>query len=216
MLELIQAIPAWKYTHANAVTLFRIALSAFTFLVCYPFINPYAAFFLFAFAACTDGVDGWIARSLKCESAFGKFLDPLADKILAHLTLWTIALHHSFALWCVIPLTVFSVYDPSTTLLRLKDKAMPTSRKAKWKTAVLFVALGSMLLSIAIMQSAGGYQLFPQELALPLKFSGVCMLWVATFLAAVSLTNYVRTSELPLLVDWREVVRLVWFVLLRR
>ena len=37
---------------------------------------------LFVMAAVTDGIDGWLARRWGQESAFGAFLDPVADKLL--------------------------------------------------------------------------------------------------------------------------------------
>lgn len=46
-----------------------------------------SAFFLFIFAICTDLVDGWLARRLGAVSDFGKWLDPLADKMLV-MTTW--------------------------------------------------------------------------------------------------------------------------------
>jgi len=42
----------------------------------------WAAFWVFVFAAATDGIDGWIARRFDQVSALGAFLDPIADKVL--------------------------------------------------------------------------------------------------------------------------------------
>ena len=47
----------------------------------------YIAAFLFFIAASTDGLDGYIARKRKQVTRFGKFLDPIADKLLVGLPL---------------------------------------------------------------------------------------------------------------------------------
>lgn len=70
---------------ANRVTLIRIALIPiflFFFLTDIVPYSRYIAVVLFIVAAATDGVDGHIARKYNQITDFGKFIDPLADKML--------------------------------------------------------------------------------------------------------------------------------------
>lgn len=65
---------------ANKLTIFRMLLVP-VFLVVLPY-NTYIAAGIFIFASLTDTLDGHIARSRNMITDFGKFMDPLADKIL--------------------------------------------------------------------------------------------------------------------------------------
>ncbi|MBU4078094.1 CDP-alcohol phosphatidyltransferase family protein [Patescibacteria group bacterium] len=72
---------AWPQGKANYVTLLRIALAVPLFY----FIlngNLVGTILVFAVAALTDGIDGWVARRNGIISDLGKVLDPIADKIL--------------------------------------------------------------------------------------------------------------------------------------
>ncbi len=83
------------FTAANTVTMARIVLiPVFVFLILEPWpawlgdptwavwFKPWVAAGVFALLALTDGVDGYLARSRNEITTLGKFLDPLADKIL--------------------------------------------------------------------------------------------------------------------------------------
>ena len=78
-----------KANLANTLTWIRIAAIP---IVVYCFFNPGElarpiAGVVFAVAAITDLLDGWVARRLRQTSAFGEFLDPVADKLMVAIVL---------------------------------------------------------------------------------------------------------------------------------
>lgn len=79
-----------RITIPTALTLFRIALLPVMVMVFYaPFRGAnIAAASIFLAAALTDWLDGWIARRYSMMSAFGAFLDPVADKLMVAVTLF--------------------------------------------------------------------------------------------------------------------------------
>ena len=68
-------------TTATKITLLRVAMIP-AFMVVFLMGYSWAALIIFAVASLTDFVDGYIARHYNQTSDFGKFLDPLADKLL--------------------------------------------------------------------------------------------------------------------------------------
>ena len=68
-------------TTASKITLLRVAMIP-VFMVVLLMGFHWAALIIFAVASLTDFVDGYIARHYNQTSDFGKFLDPLADKLL--------------------------------------------------------------------------------------------------------------------------------------
>lgn len=69
---------------ANKLTLSRIFLVPLFMVILLNRVHygEYIAAFIFILAASTDGLDGYVARSRKQVTKFGKFIDPLADKLL--------------------------------------------------------------------------------------------------------------------------------------
>lgn len=79
-----------RITLPTILTLFRIALIpviVVTFYLPFHGANIVAAT-MFALGAITDWLDGWIARKYNLTSAFGAFLDPVADKLTVTITLF--------------------------------------------------------------------------------------------------------------------------------
>ena len=79
-----------RITIPTALTLFRILLLPVMVIVFYaPFRGAnVAAAIIFVAAAITDWLDGFIARRWNMGSAFGEFLDPVADKLMVGVTLF--------------------------------------------------------------------------------------------------------------------------------
>ncbi len=65
----------------NALSLIRCMLIV-PFLIFFHQHNYLSAFVVFLIAGFTDAFDGWLARSFHWQSAFGSFVDPIADKLL--------------------------------------------------------------------------------------------------------------------------------------
>jgi len=94
-----------RLTLPTILTLFRILLLPVMVLVFYlPFHGAnIAASVVFIAAAVTDWLDGWIARRYGLTSAFGAFLDPVADKLMVAVTLFLLVQDHP-----TIPMAVIS------------------------------------------------------------------------------------------------------------
>lgn len=84
----------------NTLTLLRFALIA-PFLYFIHKQEYTSAFYIFLIAGFTDGLDGWLARQFKWQSAFGSLIDPLADKFLIVTSFFALAWLGSLPWWLV-------------------------------------------------------------------------------------------------------------------
>lgn len=106
----------------------------------------YVSLGIFVIASLTDFIDGYIARHYHQVTDFGKFLDPLADKLL------TIAAMAMFCQWGVFPawaLMIVLTREFAVTGLRLvaapKGKVIAAGWSGKIKTASTMVGLCAMM-----------------------------------------------------------------------
>jgi CDP-diacylglycerol---glycerol-3-phosphate 3-phosphatidyltransferase len=130
---------------ANAFTMLRVALvPLFAWLLMFrePPL-PFLAACVFAFAAATDAVDGWLARRLQLVSGFGQFLDPFADKLLVGTALFALASDDRLPWWAVIVILVreFLIGVVFRIWLANRHRALPASRAGKVKTVVQIAAV---------------------------------------------------------------------------
>lgn len=138
-----------QLTLPNQLTLLRILLTpVFVFLLVSgsPF-SMQLSLVVFVVAALTDWYDGWIARKMGHSSRWGKFLDPLADKVLsssALLAFVSLNLVEGWMVWIVI------ARDFLITGLRsyaeYLDRPIVTTRGAQAKTFGQFVVIYYILI----------------------------------------------------------------------
>jgi cardiolipin synthase len=129
----------------NLISLLRIALiPAILYLVFIPNrAHQVGALALFIVAAVTDFLDGWMARRLKQESDVGRFLDPLADKVLVISALIAfLFLDPLIPFWMIL---IIVGRDVLITLMRYlavqKGTELRTSRFGKVKTAFQMISI---------------------------------------------------------------------------
>lgn len=103
---------------------------------------------IFILAASTDGLDGYIARKRQIITNFGKFLDPLADKLLISAVLISLVQMQRLPAWIAI---VIISREFAVTGLRLVAAAEGTviaaSRLAKWKTVTQIIAMVALIVN---------------------------------------------------------------------
>ncbi len=145
----------WKNL-PNRLTWLRILLVPFVMVCLYlghsaPYETPslwdFAAAVLFSFAAITDFFDGWFARKYKAESVMGKFLDPLADKLLVVSSLIFLVEKQKLSAWIAIFLVIRDLSIHSFRLTALEENViLPSNNIGKSKTLFLDVAIVALIL----------------------------------------------------------------------
>lgn len=136
----------------NLLTVLRVLLIPIFILLFYmPFSWSYwAASGVFAFAAITDWLDGYLARRWEQSTPFGAFLDPVADKLMVATALVLLVAEHT-NLWLTIPAAIIIGREIVVSALRewmaeLGARAhVAVSNLGKWKTAAQMVALVILL-----------------------------------------------------------------------
>jgi CDP-diacylglycerol--glycerol-3-phosphate 3-phosphatidyltransferase len=143
-----------RMTLPTILTLFRIALLPVIVVVFYlPEYFPatrswsnLAAAGIFVAAAITDWLDGWIARRYNMSSAFGAFLDPVADKLMVAVALFLIVQQNPSALMAVASAVIVG-REISISALREwmaelgKRAAVGVAWLGKFKTVMQIVAI---------------------------------------------------------------------------
>jgi cardiolipin synthase (CMP-forming) len=141
---------------------------------------------LFSAAAVTDWLDGHMARRWQQQSEIGRFLDPIADKLLVSATLFMLTAFGRLSAQAVLPALVILCREILVSGLREYLAGlrigMPVSRLAKWKTVIQMVAIG-----VLIVGDAG-------PAFLPVAAIGEMLLWIAASLTLVTGYDYLQAG----------------------
>ena len=144
----------------NSLTVLRILLTPILFyliLDARSFSDYIVIYYLFVIAGLTDIYDGKLARSQKNITTFGKFVDPIADKLLLAATLipfYMLSDYVSICRWVTLPILLILLgREALVTLLRYYSMGIGSifsaSRLAKFKTAFQMFFIGSILVHMA-------------------------------------------------------------------
>jgi len=141
------------YNIPNLLTISRIVVIPVIFLMIYINSTVWQLFaaVLFIIASITDYFDGYLARQRNETSAFGRLLDPIADKLLVASALVVILANHMVVYEIsFVPVIVILCREILVSglreFLRESNVGMPVTRLAKWKTGFQMTALSMMLL----------------------------------------------------------------------
>jgi len=150
-------------------------------------LGSWIAFVVFVLAGLTDYLDGLLARRLDVVSPLGRFLDPIADKLMVGAVIvmlvavgWVSGVHVIAAV--IILLREILVSGLREYLAELQV-SVPVTRLAKWKTALQMVALGALVWTPAAAR-----------LGLPAQEVGLIGLWLAAALTLVTGYDYLRAG----------------------
>ena len=140
---------------------------------------------LYSLVCVTDYLDGWLARKLNCETVIGKFLDPLADKLMVMAMLVMLVALNRIPGWLVV---VVLAREMSINGLRAVASAegliIPAGYWGKVKTATQMVALQLLLLLSAVDPVASRW----------LHTAGLALLYVAAVLSCTSAFGYASAA----------------------
>ncbi|XAR72075.1 CDP-diacylglycerol--glycerol-3-phosphate 3-phosphatidyltransferase [Bertholletia excelsa] len=192
--------PVKLLTLPTVLTIGRVV--AVPVFVCTFYVNswwgPTATTSIFIAAAITDWLDGYIARKMRLGSAFGAFLDPVADKLMVAATL---------VLLCTRPLEVatfgqvpwllavpaIAIIGREITMSAVREwaasqngklsEAVAVNNLGKWKTATQMAALTILLATRDSSLASAG---------MTLAASGVILLYISAWLSVWSLVVYMR------------------------
>ncbi len=177
-----------EYNLPTILTLLRIAsipLLVVLYYLPWQYSNA-ACTVIFILAALTDWLDGYLARKMGQETAFGAFLDPVADKLMVAIVL-VLIVQSEASMAIAIPAAV--IIGREITIASLREwmaeigqrRHIAVSQMGKWKTTAQMIAIICLLY---------GSELFN----LPIKEIGYALLYLAAVLTLWSMIGYLSVA----------------------
>lgn len=151
------------WTPANVVTMVRVVLMP-VWLLCAELsakgdadafsISAFIVFLGYVLISLTDKLDGYLARSRNEVTAFGQFLDPIADKLAVVVALCYLLEVNMTNAWVLLVIIAREFLVSGLRMVVASEGVVvPASNLGKWKTAVTMVSICALLLVIALPQT---------------------------------------------------------------
>ncbi|MBE5880828.1 MAG: CDP-diacylglycerol--glycerol-3-phosphate 3-phosphatidyltransferase [Lachnospiraceae bacterium] len=183
----------------NKLTMLRVIMVPF--FVAFLLLTPeypnfkWVALILFAVASLTDLLDGYIARKYHLVTNFGKFMDPLADKLLVSAALVCLTALGKIPAWMTIVIISREFIISGFRLIAAeRGIVIAAGWLGKWKTAVTMIMLVMMLLVV----NGAGIVFDPTETMGVygwLLLIADVLLWISVILTVVSLIDYLVKNK---------------------
>lgn len=168
----------------NKITLFRVFLVPIFIVALYSGHEHslYIAGAIFIFASITDSIDGYLARSRNLITNFGKFADPLADKILASAALISLVDIGKVPAWIVITIIAREFIITGFRVLAASEGlTIAASPLGKFKTVTQLIAITLLLLNNFPFNYIG----IPADMIL---------LYISLFFTVISGVDYIKKN----------------------
>ena len=173
-----------KMNLPNKLTILRVLLIPFfVFFMLVPVVpcSNYIAVAIFIIASLTDLADGKIARKYNLVTNFGKFMDPLADKLLVCSAMICLVATGQLAAWMVI-IIISREFIISGFRLVAADNGVVIAASYWGKFKTTFQML---MIIVLILNSPGRF----------FEILGVILTWVALILTIISLCDYLIKNK---------------------
>jgi cardiolipin synthase (CMP-forming) len=142
---------------------------------------------IFLAASFTDFLDGYLARAWQQQSALGRMLDPIADKLLVAAALLMLAAAGTIGGWSLVAAVIILSREVLVSGLREflagLRVSVPVTQLAKWKTTLQMAAIGFLLAGPAGDQIFWGTTLV-----------GLTLLWISAILTLYTGWDYFRAG----------------------
>ena len=133
-----------KMNLANQITMFRVIMIPVFLIFCYlPFAaGRYLALIVFVLASASDFLDGYIARSRNLVTDFGKFMDPLADKVLVTAAMLILVDWRQMPAWVLAVVITRGFAVSGMRMIAATDgKVIAATSSGKVKTASTMICI---------------------------------------------------------------------------
>lgn len=139
----------------NKITMFRVLMIP-VFIIAYIFmgLNSVVPGLLFVIASLSDAFDGYIARKYNLVTTFGKFMDPLADKILTQAAFIVLVEANMISAWIVVVIVARElIITGFRTIAASQGVTIAASKWGKFKTIFQMLAIVAYLFMNTILLS---------------------------------------------------------------
>ena len=175
-----------KINLPNRLTILRMVLTPFLvyFMLTEWRFSPLLSFIIFAAASITDFIDGKIARDRNLVTDFGKFLDPIADKIVV-LSILICMITKGLCSPVVVVIVIFREFIVSSLrlLAATNSVVLAAEKSGKVKTAFQMLSV-TLVLAICSVQSLFGAEI-------PVKTISNILMWLTAALTLYSGVEYI-------------------------